>query len=567
MCIKSAHHPAPPSLWGASTPVLAPKPHSFVCASTIRGPVEAVVPALAGCTGHMSPCRPSAARGTLKVIARKVQPPSPQKQRPQVQQVRQQLQQQEEELGPGSRIVLSGRCFRVLGPLGQGSFGTVWAAQDEKGITVAVKQIPCRSESEIAKVMAEGHVLESVGRELSQLGSAADGHFPVLVASEVTQTEQSRWQVRLAMSLVPGMPLESFLGARYLKEKEQCADVAAWAEEPCEFRLALACQYAGELLLQLSPIVNAFSSRIFHRDITPRNILVQAKQSDGEEEGQRPRFGLVDFGLAVDASKWRAEEGSASDLGGDGRYWPASCWFVFSHGRGALEQEPELRKEYRSGLDTHSLGLSTLQCLVEMLPRHLPEGAVPEFGEEAWLKLQELCTAWEHYWSDARGFWQPVYNAFRSSGDFEALREAYSRAAVHDIISNDLGMLRAAMREAHRACESSPMEMGLAGMPSLLDALLVMVHDGRPDDEPQALPVCWHLEELLRSPVCSHRALHMLEQEITGTDVQRVPTDAQSWSDGDQELHPWPSASTATGEGSARSSWVSSDSSATEVSA
>eukprot|EP00493_Phyllostaurus_siculus_P016294 UN16541 len=112
------------------------------------------------------------------------------------------------------------------------------------------------------------------------------------------------------MSLVPGISLESFLEARRKEAKTR----GPWSVEEVRIRFGEACMCAGELLKQLAPIVDAFSASVYHRDITPRNIQIQ--EQDGQIGNQ---FGLVDFGLAVDAKRWRAGERGAGDLGGDGR--------------------------------------------------------------------------------------------------------------------------------------------------------------------------------------------------------------------------------------------------------
>lgn len=369
-------------------------------------------------------------------------------------------------------VLLGGRNFCVTKPLGKGSFGVVWAAQDERGGVVALKEIPCKTEAELARVVAEGKILEVVGKDLAPAG--LDGRVPSLVATEIQRTQQ-KWRVRLAMSLVPGSSLESFLERR---RQEAKARAGSATEKPQE-HFAEACLCAGELLMQLAPVLDSFSARVYHRDITPRNIQIQERTSP---EG--PHFGLVDFGLAVDARRWRAGEAGAGDLGGDGRYWPASAWYVFCYGTQALKRDPWLRTEYRTNLDAHSLGLTALRCLVELLPPHEGSGVI----EQA---MHQLRVAWQNYWFDAQQFWQPIFDAFRGSGDFESLRSKFTHARVHCIIGDDLCALRASLRAVQRACSGVPMETGLAGMPALCEALLLMVQAGC-DDSDGVLPASEH---------------------------------------------------------------------------
>merc|ERR1719499_1166393 len=367
-------------------------------------------------------------------------------------------------LGLGVDFRLRGQRFRVTQPLGKGSFGVVWAAQDEHGHVVALKEMACKSESELGKVTAEGKVLEQVGQEVASAGLSV-GAIPTLVSTEVERISQ-QWRVRLAMSLVPGISLESFLEARR-REAKACRPCSA---DEAREQFADACMCTGQLLMQLAPIIDAFSASVYHRDITPRNVQFQEQDTHGG-----PVFGLVDFGLAVDARRWRAGEPGAGQLGGDGRYWPASSWFVFCHGTRALEQEAWLQAEYRTSSDAHSLGLTALRCFVEMLPTSGAAGAV----EDA---LQKLRVAWQRYWHDARKLWQPVFDAFRGSGNFDKLRADFTRAKVHRMISDDLCAVRAALRAVQQVCSGQSVETGLAGMPALCQALLLMVQAGCAED-------------------------------------------------------------------------------------
>mmetsp|Transcript_28776 Transcript_28776/g.67055 ORF Transcript_28776/g.67055 Transcript_28776/m.67055 type:complete len:560 (+) Transcript_28776:2-1681(+) len=374
-------------------------------------------------------------------------------------------------------VRIGGKTFQLRGPLGEGSFGMVWAAEADDGKEVAVKEIFCRSEAELSRAASEGHILRLLAGESpaggggskdrsGRVACATSRRLPVLAASEVEATDGSfSWRVRMVMTRVPGTPLEQFLEQQRRK----------WAGLESKRHFAEACHYSGELLVQLAPALEHLSSRVYHRDVTPRNILIDDSGPSG------PRFGLVDFGLAVDAAKWRSGE-CLGDLGGDGRYWPVSAWYVFGHGKSDLEARPDLRDEYRSCLDVHALGITALRCLLELTPSS-EQGAADVKdcpGLETVLpKLRLLRSAWQRYWSDARRFWQPVYDAFREGGDFEALKIAYARAGVHRIMSADLCALRTALSEARLACEHAPRASGLAGLPAFFDALLLMIRPGR----------------------------------------------------------------------------------------
>lgn len=57
----------------------------------------------------------------------------------------------------------------------------------------------------------------------------------------------------------------------------------------------------------------------------------------------------------------------------------------------------------------------------------------------------------------------------------EALRSAYIGASVHRIVSADLRVICRTLEEGRAACRGLPSATGLAGMPALFDALLMML--------------------------------------------------------------------------------------------
>lgn len=139
--------------------------------------------------------------------------------------------------------------------------------------------------------------------------------------------------------------------------------------------------------------------------------------------------------------------------------------------------------EYRMYLDVHSLGLTGLRCLVEMMPS-LSSGTaatagVPEF---VLVKLDNLNAAWRCYWCNAKRLWQPVFDVFRGQGTFASLRATFTKDAVYRIVNADLCAIRKALREAREACRHLSRETGLAGLPPLCDALLLMIKAGEEND-------------------------------------------------------------------------------------
>lgn len=363
-----------------------------------------------------------------------------------------------QELRPGEEVVLSGQAFAVTELLGRGSFGEVWGARGADGARIAIKEIMCRCEADLAKVVEEGEVLKSVAGRLKNSGMPQIfDHVPALIASDVEAAPAGRWRVRLVMSEVPGRPLEEYLR---LRRQEQRRGALATAQEQQRSVIA-ACRLTGLLIAQLAPVLEAISPAILHRDVTPRNIQV------ADADGDHPRFGLVDFGLAVDADAWQG----SNESGGDGRYWPASAWFAFSHGSSQLQTHAAMNHEYRKCLDLHSLGISAVRCFLDLVP-NLESAEAPSADprlSEVIAALQELRAAWAAYWADAQRFWQPLFDAFRAGGGFEALREVYVCAGVHRIVATRVRALRLSLRRGRVACEC------LLGVPALFDALLVML--------------------------------------------------------------------------------------------
>jgi len=400
--------------------------------------------------------------------------------------------------------------LRVTTALGEGSFGIVWGAEFVSGPCagcgeVALKEIPCHSHQALADAVFEGEILRALGPKMRnatasspnrstsrpELDEEAGLRIPSLIDMDMAPMGPDSWQVRLAMSRVPGEPL-----SRYMEDHRP-----GYLTERAErhHRFADAANLATELLLQLAPVFERIATRTYHRDVTPRNILVETR------EGETPRFGLIDFGLAVDSTQWRIGLASVPSLiqsdgtpawqhfgvAGDGRYWPVASWYMFELGADKVSRCAGLELEYKMHLDLHSLGLSAVQVLVEMSP--MPQSAedqdsagiclqdTDQYDDELLTRLWCLRTAWHQYWEDATRFWQCIYDTFRSGGDFKALKAAYVRADVHETVRRSLIILRTALTQLREAAARAAPECGARGVPGLVDALLVMVGTGEKD--------------------------------------------------------------------------------------
>jgi len=282
--------------------------------------------------------------------------------------------------------------------------------------------------------------------------------------------------VRLAMTHIPGESLNRFLDRRRAK--------AGLFAGSLYHRFSEACRFARELVAQLAPAFARISAIAYHRDVNPRNILV-------EERGSVISYGLIDFGLAVDATAWRLGTTQSSSgeavigawqvfgVGGDCRYWPVSAWLMLEQGPKALYTRPQLCLEYKMHLDLHALGITALQVLMELTPA--PPEAHAAGPDEALDRLWLLYAAWGRYWNDAMRFWRRLFDAYRKSGDgndLAAVKAEYRSLAVHEHIGEDLRAIRAAIRDACEACQNAPPESGLQGAPPLFQALLAMISSG-----------------------------------------------------------------------------------------
>lgn len=395
------------------------------------------------------------------------------------------------QLGPGAELRIGGVDLRIVGLLGEGSFGAVWCAKILRGPSaggeVALKEILCRSETELMRAVMERKLLKFVtgpGVDLEESEVSRDSpalaaakRFPSLVASEVEALGPDFWQVRLIMTKLAGKPLESVLDACLEElqmpdpQRSQLAQSGVKAET-C--RLAAASTCALTMLQQLAPALYHLSSQAHHRDITPRNVLVDTR-------GGAHSWGLVDFGLAVDSSLWRTDL-LTHDIGGDGHYWPTSSWFVLAYGAHHLESYPALLHEYEHCLDLHALGVTALRTLMELwAPSHQTMDADGN-GDTDWAqlsKMMRLRIAWSRFWEDIAHFWQPIFDAFSCGGAeaLERLKSSYAHAGIHHMVSANLCALRAALRQLVEAAS-------LPALRSLCETLLVLIRPGKAREEP-----------------------------------------------------------------------------------
>lgn len=442
-----------------------------------------------------------------------------------------------------------------------GSFGTVWAAEDiQHPRKLAVKEIACRSATELMNALFEKHllgILASSNLDATHYGGAytpptamASGSsanldlskIPHLVGHEVLGECKPK-RVRLAMTRVPGIALEDFLEQRRV---EAASASAAGLVVGAQRRFNEAVEYAYSLVSQLAPVFQHTSTFAIHRDVNTHNILIDAETTPGV-----PNFGLVDFGLAVDCKCWCSHEGDPDthkrptrigqdsvmtwrylDIAGDCRYWPVSAWTQFLIGWKEIDANPCLKSEYMLQLDQHALGITVMKVFVELLSPPPPKGdggdngrssehgashmhgsvessEIPHLRQEIW----SLLRSWSSYWKHITPVHRKLISTFHNNGDWDVLKQMCEDTNFYRNIATDLPKMREAICQAAEACHraASKSEQGLddasaasdaplfAKASRLFQALLLLISDGATPDMPNG-PDAWHaVSHILRS--------------------------------------------------------------------
>jgi len=360
------------------------------------------------------------------------------------------------ELEPGALISVGGRSFELHSLLGVGSFGSVWRAScNDSGKTVALKEILTFSKESMEAAKLEAQRLHALC-ELIQ-DTCRSPALPLLLAA-ATSTYGNGYRSVMVMEQVAGEPLKRALEGGQLLI-------------PTGHPIAQAFYFVSEMLRQLTVVMQPLSKRFLHRDANSQNILVQV--SSGLYD-----FGLIDFGLAVDATSWATNGWHEMGAAGDGRFWTTSSWLFFTNGPEALTQD--LQSEYRTSLDLHSIGLSALQALV-ILSCEDVRGAKEC---EAMDSLKELQKAWTQYWSFASTCWEQVIDAFNRDARSE-VKAKLKEELVHKTFGTHFVHLQEKLTEVYTALKSSNLEgsRGQFGDPiralGVLEALLLMITPNR----------------------------------------------------------------------------------------
>lgn len=359
----------------------------------------------------------------------------------------------------GADVQVSGRWFHITAPLGMGSYGMVWSATRAEGCDVALKEIVCSSETELVNACFEGDLLAKIADpELCRQGLVSRSRrpsqsfdevsrLPSFVAKETQTLGPHQWRVRLVMTRIPGVPLAVMMEQRANQEVDLCLEPS---DVVLRRHLVDPTLFAWELVAQLGPTLEHISLVAYHRDVNPRNILVEVGP---DTLPSAPRYGLVDFGMAVEGKSWRSNDAPAiwqrTEVGGDCRYWPVSAWIMFLQGPAGLPSGAPLRLEYQTLLDIHAMGITALQVFMELVPK-LPE--IPQGGGwELARRIRTLQVAWNRYWKHITDCWRAMLECFSKGGDWNVLKASYITRNMLGTIDQELADIRAALAEAATA--------------------------------------------------------------------------------------------------------------------
>lgn len=322
---------------------------------------------------------------------------------------------------PAARAcTIQGKRYWVEQDLGRGSYGVVrGCATDEKEpVSVAVKDIVCRSRAALDQALYEFEILRKLRDHVGAHVGAPEVqlHYPRFIAVQAFAAGEGKWRVLGVMERAPG----------------QCLDT--WLERT--FTPETALSLATAFVQQLAPTLGRLHEVALHRDIGPRNVLLSAGPS-----GEDPTFTLIDFGLGVDYRAWREGAWKCHDIGGDCRYWPSSAWMQFLFGHEYLSEREACREHYVHMLDHHAFALSAVQILARV------DG-------------DELSEVWDAYWSDATRVWKQLYQVFASGGDWAVLKAEFMRQGVQEHTLQGVARLRSTL--AARAGPDAPLCRTLA---------------------------------------------------------------------------------------------------------
>jgi len=381
----------------------------------------------------------------------------------------------DELYGNGVEVEIGEHRFRCSAVLGRGSYGEVWQASVVSGqpgpVEVALKEVNCRTQSELQQAIFEVQVLLALEGASSPFPDRPL-RVPRCICYQVDPSS-SGWKVRTAMTVVPGQSLDYFVRRPPIEGRT------------CLKALERGVALAAKCLVDVGPSLQLLQPIAWHRDVNSHNILVDDAPDDADAAYIKAHasFWLIDFGLAVDSQSWVSENGKwrTEYIGGDSRYWPPSSWMMHLLGPEGFEGLPDLCEQYQRRLDIHGLGITALELLCSVALVSL--GAEEELGP--W---EAVLTSWQQYRDEVWHWWAAVYSVFSSGGDLAPVQAQLVQEGLVEQLLELLLQIRSALKNC--AAQVPGTDAGL-----LLDMMANMLDEGHDFD-------LMEIQRIL-GPICS----------------------------------------------------------------
>lgn len=387
-----------------------------------------------------------------------------------------------ETLAPGTALAVGHLKVKCADLLGSGSYSTVWLADVEEprngdAAVVALKDVFCRGKAALQQSLFEVQLLMAVERRAMRASmSTADTRFeahvprlPRCLAYQVDPVESGGWNVRMALTRLQGEQLDGWL------QKMAAAAVADQPETSWPSHIRSGCTLARRLLQQLGPTLDSLAPLAWHRDVNSHNVLVCHDGANDDlacSDVEQASFWLCDLGLAVDSQSWTSEEDAAwrvTDIGGDCRYWPASCWMVHCYGAEYLEERQSFCRQYKTRLDIHALGITAIEVLCSVAMSARKSGAPCNEGEDPGGCWSLLLDKYQVYHETVSSWWQAIYAVFSSGGDFRPVHAWLVEIEAPNKVISLVSDLRLALCTCATACSDQATARLLRAVAELSD--------------------------------------------------------------------------------------------------